>query len=271
MSRIAETFATLKRSGRGGFIPFITAGDPDLPTTELLLIELAAAGADIIELGVPFSDPMADGEVIQRSSERAVRNGVTISDVIACAARAKKRINVPIVLFSYFNPLLQFGSERLAIEARNAGVDAVLVTDLIPEEAQSWCETLYRHDLDPIFLVAPTTSDERLARIAERASGFVYAISRAGVTGARDEMTGDAKRLVGRVRAITDLPVAVGFGISNAEQVREVWCFADAAVVGSAIVSQIEKLAGTKDLTKRIGEFAQSLFEPKQVDQATGP
>src|SRR5213079_3768608 len=140
-SRISDTFPELKRSGRGGFIPFITAGAPDLVTTELLLIELAAAGADIIELGVPFSDPVADGEVIQRASERALRNGVTLRDALACAARAKQRIDVPIVLFSYFNPLLKFGEERLAGEAKQAGVDAILVTDLIPEEAQTWIDT----------------------------------------------------------------------------------------------------------------------------------
>src|SRR6266516_4777811 len=163
MSRIRETFANLKRSGRGGFIPFITAGHPDLATTKLLLIELAAAGADIIELGVPFSDPVADGEVIQRASERALRKGVTLRDALTCVAHAKQHIDVPIVLFSYFNPLLKFGEARLANDAKQAGVDAVLVTDLIPEEAQAWIETLCRHELDPIFLVAPTTSDERLA------------------------------------------------------------------------------------------------------------
>jgi tryptophan synthase alpha chain len=237
MSRIRRTFAELKRSGRGGFIPFITAGDPDLATSELLLIELAAAGADIIELGVPFSDPVADGEVIQRASERALRSGVTLKDALACVARARERIDVPVVLFSYFNPLLQFGEERLASEAKNAGIDAVLVTDLIPEEAQPWTETLHQHQLDPIFLVAPTTSDERLARIAQQARGFIYAVSRAGVTGARDEMTRDAETLVQRVRAVSDLPVAVGFGVSTPEQVREVWRFADAAVVGSAIAA----------------------------------
>ena len=207
MSRIRETFASLKRGGRGGFIPFITAGDPDIATTELLLIELAAAGADIIELGVPFSDPVADGEVIQRASERALRNGVTLRDALACAARAKQRIDVPIVLFSYFNPLLKFGEQKLAKEAKQAGVDGVLVTDLIPEEAQSWTETLVQFDLDPIFLVAPTTSDERLARIAQQASGFTYAVSRAGVTGARDEMSRDAEALVKRVRPVSALPV----------------------------------------------------------------
>jgi tryptophan synthase alpha chain len=260
MSRIRETFAALKHLGRGGFIPFITAGDPDLTTTELLLSELAAVGADIIELGVPFSDPVADGEVIQRASERALRNGVTLRDALTCIARARQNIDVPIVLFSYFNPLLKFGEDRLAEEAKRAGVDAVLVTDLTPEEAQTWTEKLIQRGLDPIFLVAPTTSDDRLAQIAKQARGFIYAISRAGVTGPRDEMTGDAEALVKRVRAVTDLPVAVGFGVSTAEQVREVWRFADAAVVGSAIVGQIEKLGGSRDLTNRVGDFARSLL-----------
>jgi len=259
MSRINETFAKLKRSGRGGFIPFITAGDPDLATTELLIIELANAGADIIELGVPFSDPIADGEVIQRASERALREGVTLRDALTCVSRARQHIDVPIVLFSYFNPLLKFGDERLADEAKQAGVDAILVTDLIPEEAHDWIQTLLRFELDPIFLVAPTTSDNRLKQIARRARGFIYAVSRAGVTGARDEMPRDAEALVKRVRSLTDLPVAVGFGISTAEQVRTVWRFADAAVVGSGIVRQIEKLGGSPGLVKHIGEFARSL------------
>jgi len=259
MSRIGETFASLKRLGRGGFIPFVTAGDPDLATTELLLVELAAAGADIIELGVPFSDPVADGETIQRASERALRKGVTLRDALTSIARAKQRIDVPIVLFSYFNPLLKFGEEQLAKEAKQAGVDAILVTDLIPEEAKSWTQTLLGHGLDPIFLVAPTTSNERLAHIAQRARGFIYAVSRAGVTGARDQMTRDAEALVKRVRAVSDLPVAVGFGISTPEQVRAVWRFADAAVVGSAIVREIENLRDSPDLVKRVGEFARSL------------
>jgi tryptophan synthase alpha chain len=262
MSRIRETFAALKRLGRGGFIPFITAGDPDLATTELLLRKLAAAGADIIELGVPFSDPVADGEVIQRASERALRKGITLQDALTCIAHAKQHIDVPMVLFSYFNPLLRFGQDRLADQAKQAGADAVLVTDLIPEEAQAWTEKLIQHGLDPIFLVAPTTSGDRLAQIAKRARGFIYAVSRAGVTGARDEMTRDAEALVKRVRAVSDLPVAVGFGVSTAEQVREVWRFADAAVVGSAIVSQMEKLAGSPDLVSRVGEFARSLIAP---------
>jgi tryptophan synthase alpha chain len=267
MSRIRETFASLKHLGRGGFIPFIVAGDPDLATTELLLIELAAAGADIIELGVPFSDPVADGETIQRASERALRKGVTLRDALVCVARAKQHINVPIVLFSYFNPLLKFGEERLANEARQAGVDAILVTDLIPEEAQTWTQTLVQCKLDPIFLVAPTTSDSRLKQIARQACGFIYAVSRAGVTGARGEMPGDAKHLVKHVRAVSDLPVAVGFGISTPEQVRQIWRFADAAVIGSAIVNEIEKLADSPELVSRIGEFARSLLPANPVPQ----
>jgi tryptophan synthase alpha chain len=264
VSRIRDTFLELRRSGRGGFIPFITAGDPDLATTELLLIELGAAGADVIELGVPFSDPVADGEIIQRASERALRNGVTLRDALTCIARAKQQIDVPIVLFSYFNPLLQFSEDRLVTKAKEAGVDAVLVTDLIPEEAQPWIEMLNQRELDPIFLAAPTTSDERLARIAQQGRGFIYAVSRAGVTGPQSEMTHEAEVLVRRVRAVSDLPVAVGFGVSTPEQVREVWRFADAAVVGSAIVSQIEKLAKSPDLVNRIGQFARSLLAAKQ-------
>jgi len=262
MSRISETFAKLKRSERGGFIPFITAGDPDLATTELLLVELAAAGADIIELGVPFSDPVADGETIQRASERALRKGVTLRDALTCVARAKRHIDVPIVLFSYFNPLLKFGEDRLASEAKQAGVDGVLVTDLIPEEAETWIERLVQRELDPIFLVAPTTSDNRLKQIAQQAQGFIYAVSRAGVTGARDEIARDAEVLVKRVRSVSNLPVGVGFGISTAEQVREVWRFADAAVVGSAIVREIEQLGNSPGVVKRIGDFARSLLGP---------
>ena len=262
MSRIREKFGELKRSGRGGFIPFITAGDPDLATTELLLIKLANSGADIIELGVPFSDPVADGEVIQRASERALRNRTSVHDALTCVRNVRQRIDVPIVLFSYFNPLLKFGEDRLAGDAREAGVDAILVTDLIPEEGQSWIEKLVHFELDPIFLVAPTTSDSRLKQIARQARGFIYAVSRAGVTGAREEMPREAEALVKCVRSVSDLPVAVGFGISTAEQVRQVWRFADAAVIGSAIVSEIERFGSSPDLVKHVSEFARSLLAP---------
>jgi tryptophan synthase alpha chain len=264
MSSISDTFSELKRSKRGAFIPFIIAGDPDLETTELLLIELAAAGADIIELGMPFSDPVADGTVIQRASERALKNGVTLSDALKCVSNAKQ-IKVPIVLFSYLNPLLKFGRDRLAAQAREAGIDAVLITDLIPEEAGPWIEALHHHEIDLIFLAAPTTSDERLTRIARQASGFIYAVSRAGVTGARNDMPRDAEHLVKRLRAVSDLPIAVGFGISTAEQVRQVWRFADAAVIGSALVSRVEELADSPDLVARVGEFARSLLQSRLI------
>jgi tryptophan synthase alpha chain len=267
MSSISDAFSELKRSNRGAFIPFIVAGDPDMETTELLLIELAKAGADIIELGVPFSDPVADGTVIQHASERALKNGVTLSDALKCVSNAKQQIEVPIVLFSYLNPLLKFGRDRLPAEARRAGIDAVLITDLISEEAGPWIEALHHHEIDLIFLAAPTTSDERLTRIAGQASGFIYAVSRAGVTGARNDMPRDAERLVKRLRAVSDLPIAVGFGISTAEQVRQVWRFADAAVIGSTLVSRLEELADSPDLVARVGEFARSLLESRLIAQ----
>jgi len=260
MGRIEAKFADLKQGGRRALIPFITAGDPDLRTTELLLAELARAGADLIEIGVPFSDPVADGPVIQRASERALRNGVTLPALLDCLAASRRRIEIPIVLFSYFNPLLQFGLERLASEARTAGIDGILVTDLIPEEASEWEKILQANAIDPIFLVAPTTSDARLKQITARTRGFIYAISRTGVTGARREMTGAAAALVRRVRDCTDLPVAVGFGVTTAQHVRDVWRYADAAVVGSAIVQEIERCGSNDKVVRRVGEFVRGLL-----------
>ncbi|MFN2416133.1 MAG: tryptophan synthase subunit alpha [Pyrinomonadaceae bacterium] len=258
--RIGEAFRKLEGAGRRGFIPFITAGDPDLRTTRALLVELARAGATLIELGVPFSDPVADGPVIQRASERALRQNVGLADVLETLADARRDTDVPVILFSYFNPLLQFGVERLAEESARAGVDGILATDLVPEESAEFNAVLTRRGLDQIFLVAPTTSDARLRLVAERASGFVYAVSRAGVTGARTDLSSEAARLVGRVRGVTRLPVAVGFGISRPEHVAEVWHYADAAVVGSALVAEIEEHAGRPDLVARVGQFARSLL-----------
>jgi tryptophan synthase alpha chain len=275
MSRIAQTFAELKRENRRGFIPFITAGDPDLETTRDLIIELARSGATVIELGVPFTDPMADGPVIQRASERALRRGFGLAEILQTVTEARKQTDVPIILFSYFNPLLQFcANERadgtsalpafkfeiLAREAKRAGVDGVLVTDLAPEEASAFATVLRANDLDMIFLVAPTSTDERLQMVAERASGFIYAVSRAGVTGAREEMSAAAEKLVRRVRKFSDLPVAVGFGISKPEQVADVWRYADAAVVGSAIVGEIEQAESAADAVSRAGLFVRKLI-----------
>jgi len=259
LGRIENAFTHLKQQGRKGFIPFITAGDPDLSTTEQILIELARAGATLIELGVPFSDPMADGPVIQRASERALKNSFGLEDLFDMIARARKQIDTPIILFSYFNPLLQFGLKSLAERARNCGLDGVLVTDLIPEESAEFEAELRANNLEMIFLVAPTSTDERLKIVAEHAGGFVYAVSRAGVTGTRETVSAEAEKLVTRMRRFTSLPIAVGFGISNVEQVRDVQRYADAVVVGSAIVAEMERLDGAADLAQQIGEFARAL------------
>ena len=249
----------LRSDGKKGFVPFITAGDPDLAITEQLLIELSHAGATLIELGVPFSDPMADGPVIQRASERALKHGVALAEILETAGRARKQIDTPIILFSYYNPLLQFGLKRVARGVKDAGLDGVLVTDLTPEESGEFEEELHVNELDMIFLIAPTSTDERLQLVAEHASGFIYAVSRAGVTGARSTVSDEAEKLVTRMRRFSDLPIAVGFGISSADQVADVHRFADAVVVGSAIVAEMEKLAGAPDIVARIGEFTRRL------------
>lgn len=259
MGRIEEAFTNLKQRGRKGFIPFITAGDPDLATTEQILIELAHAGATVIELGVPFSDPMADGPVIQRASERALTKSFGLDELLGMVARARTQIDTPIILFSYFNPLLQFGVKQLAETARDAGVDGVLVTDLTPEESGEFEAELRAANLDMIFLVAPTSTDERLKLVAEHASGFVYAVSRAGVTGTRETVSAEAEKLVTRMRQFTSLPIAVGFGISTVDQVKDVHRYADAVVVGSAIVAEMERLSNAPDLAQRIGQFTRAL------------
>ena len=264
MGRIADVFTTLKQQGKKGFIPYITAGDPDLATTEELLVTLAQNGATLIELGVPFSDPMADGPVIQRASERALKHRFGLQELLDTAARARKRTDTPVILFSYYNPLLQFGLKRVAQAAKDAGLDGVLVTDLTAEESGEFEAELHAQGLDVIFLIAPTSTDERLRLVAEHASGFIYAVSRAGVTGTRNTVSAEAERLVNRMRQFSDLPIAVGFGISNAEQVADVHRYADAVVVGSAIVAEMERLAGSPELVDRIGKFVRDLYRPKE-------
>jgi len=254
LGRIADAFTTLKRDGKKGFIPYITAGDPDLATTEQLLLTLAQH-ATLIELGVPFSDPMADGPVIQRASERALKNSFGLQDILDAAARARKQIDTPIILFSYYNPLLQLGLKRLAEAAKKAGVDGVLVTDLTPEESGEFEAELKAQDLDMIFLIAPTSTDERLKLVAKHASGFIYAVSRAGVTGARETVSVEAEKLVSRMRQFSSLPIAVGFGISTAAQVADVSRYADAVVVGSAIVAEMERLTDAPGLVEGVSRF----------------
>ena len=259
MGRIEDAFKTLKREGKKGFIPFITAGDPDLATTEELLAVLAHSGATLIELGVPFSDPMADGPVIQRASERALKHGFGLQEILDTVARARKQIDIPIILFSYYNPLLQFGLKRVAQAAKDAGIDGVLVTDLTPEESSEFEAELRVHGLDMIFLIAPTSTDERLKLVAQHASGFIYAVSRAGVTGAQASVSSEAEKLVNRMRQFSELPIAVGFGISNAEQVRDVNRYADAVVVGSAIVAEMERAGSGPDVVEAIRKFLTGL------------
>jgi tryptophan synthase alpha chain len=260
MKRIQAAFDRLKRERRKGIIPFLVAGDPDLETTRELLIELGKAGSTLIELGVPFSDPMADGPVIQRAAERALKKQFGLGELLSMVSEVREVIETPLVLFSYLNPLLQYGFQRLAQDARSAGIDGVLVTDLSPEEADEFANYLRANDLDMIFLAAPTSSDERLQMIASKASGFIYAVSRLGVTGAQADVSRDAEELVNRVRRFTELPIAVGFGISNADQVSQVWRSADAAVVGSAIVAEIERLRSSPDLVGRTTDFYRSLI-----------
>jgi tryptophan synthase alpha chain len=268
LGRIKETFQRLKAEGKGGLIPFITAGDPNLETTRELLLAIARAGADVIELGVPFSDPIADGPVIQRASQRALRNETSLGQILELVAHVRRELP-PIVIFSYLNPLLQFGLSRFASEAALAGVDGVLLTDLPAGEASDFSRELSAHSLDLIRLVAPTSTDERLKLIAEQAQGFIYAVSRTGVTGATTESSEEAEKLVARVRRVSDLPVAVGFGISNANQVGDVWRYADAAVVGSAIVAEIEQ-AESEDVVQRVEEFVRSLVPEKALTRGAG-
>ena len=241
MSRIGESLARRRAQGRTAFIPFLTAGDPSVDHTVEAAVALEAAGADVLELGVPFSDPLADGPVIQRSSERALARGVTLETVLQVVRRIRERSALPLLLFSYFNPLLQRGLERLATEAADAGVDGVLVTDLPPEEGEEWVRAARAAGLDTVFLAAPTSPPERLRRVAEASRGFVYAISRTGVTGERRALSDEARPLVERLRALTRVPVALGFGLSSPEQVAEAAAVADAVVVGSALVRFLEE------------------------------
>ena len=240
MTRISRRFDDLARAGGKAFIAFVTAGDPSLDRTVEIAAGLQEAGVDILELGVPFSDPLADGPVIQRASDRALKQGTSLASVLDAVRRIRLRSQIPLLLFSYVNPLLRYGLDRLAVDAASAGVDGVLVTDLPPEEGGEWIACARRSGLDTVFLAAPTSPEARLERVAGCSRGFVYAVSRTGVTGERDSVSEDAAGLVGRLKALTATPVALGFGISTPEQVRDAARAADGVVVGSAIVRFLE-------------------------------
>jgi tryptophan synthase alpha chain len=240
-SRIEARFRELRARGAKGLVVYVTAGDPTHEDTERLLAALERGGADVVELGVPFSDPLADGPVIQRASERALKAGATLRRILEWLPRWRKAASAPLLLFSYYNQVLQFGLDNFARGARQAGADGALIVDLAPEEAETYVAAMRAQSLDTVFLASPTSTDVRLKRAAELSSGFLYLVSRTGTTGERGELAASAGRLVERARTFTALPLAVGFGVSNPAQVREVQALADAAVVGSAVVHAIEE------------------------------
>jgi len=251
-----------------GLVAYITCGDPSLEVSRDVALAAIAAGAEVVELGVPFSDPVADGPVIQRASERAIRQGTNLDSVLQVAREIREQSNAGIILFSYMNPILQFGIDRFCASVAAAGADGALVTDLPLEEAGDYLQAMKGRRLAPVFLAAPTSTDERLRAIARHSRGFVYAISRTGITGTRHEVAGDARELVARLRKFTHLPIAVGFGISSPNQFSEVGTFADAAVIGSAIVQRVEENPGRE--ADAVLEFLSSVMGMKrQAEMAT--
>jgi tryptophan synthase alpha chain len=255
MTRIEQKFQDLRQANRKAFIPYITAGDPDLATTRELILALDRAGADIIELGVPFSDPIADGPVIQRATERALASGTTLKDILRLGKEVREKSQVPLLIMSYYNPLLRYGLEKMAADLKASGYDGVLATDLTVEESDRFVGIMSAAGLNTVFLVAPTSSPERIRKIAATSTGFLYAVSRTGVTGERQELSSELSGFLQELRRHTDVPIAVGFGISRPEHVRAVWREADAAVVGSAMVRVVEENSGRKDVADEIARF----------------
>ena len=258
-NRLADTFARIRSEKRPGLVTYTTAGDPDLARSAEILKALDRAGADVLEVGVPFSDPLADGPVIQRATERALAAGGSLRATLAMIATVRPHVKAPIVIFSYANPMLRLGLDAFARQAADAGVDGVLALDLPIEEAGGFRETLAAAGIDTIFLLSPTTTEARIRRAAELGSGFLYGISRLGVTGARAEVASGAEAMVRRIRAHTALPIALGFGISRPEHVAEVCTYADAAVVGSALVSVIAGAGAAPDLIAKVEDYVRWL------------
>jgi tryptophan synthase alpha chain len=259
MSRLAEAFRHLQDAGRGGLVAYVTAGDPDARRSAAVLDAVARGGADVIEVGVPFSDPLADGPVIQRASERALAAGMTLRGSLELVREFRRSHQTPLVLFTYANPVVRMDAQTFAAEAKAAGIDGVLILDYPVEEAEPLRAPLVGAGLDPIFLISPTTSDDRIKRSAELGAGFLYVISRLGVTGTRETLAGDVMPLVARVRAQSALPVAVGFGISRPEHVAEACRHANAAVVGSALVQEIAAYADSNGLGDRVTDYVRWL------------
>jgi tryptophan synthase alpha chain len=259
LTRISKRFAELRASGELGIVAYITAGDPSLDATLKFVLALAEAGADVVELGIPFSDPLADGPTIQRASERALKAGATLAGVLDLVRRIRQSSEVPLLLFGYYNPILQMGLEKFAAAASSTGADGALVTDLTPEESDDYRRVLAARHLDTVFLGAPTSTDDRLEKIAACSSGFLYLISRTGVTGEKDALPADLPALLRRARKVTQLPLAVGFGISQPGHVSVLGGLADAAVVGSALVSEIEKAKSVDAAAAALAERIRAL------------
>ena len=254
-------FKSLIAKGEKALIPYITAGDPDITTTEKLLEHLISSGADMIELGIPFSDPMADGPTIQAASQRALLNKFSIKAILDLVKKVRTYSTIPIILFGYYNPFYQYGLTELCRDAKEAGADGFLIVDLPPEEAGSIKNEADTGGLDMIFLLAPTSTDERIRRVAEMGTGFIYFVSVTGVTGARDSLDDMLGAYVKNIRMHTALPIGIGFGVSKPEHVREIGGYADAVIVGSAIIKVMEANLGKPDMLERVGQFVSSLKE----------
>ena len=268
MSAISEVFRRLKADGDKGFIPFITAGDPDLETTKELVLELARRGSDVIELGIPFSDPLADGPTNQASAQRALEAGTTLAGIFECVEDIRRDTDVPIIFMSYYNPIHQYGLEAFVDRCVEVGLNGALITDLPPEEAHPYSGLMKDAGLDTVFLLAPTSRDERIKLVTGVATGFVYYVSRAGVTGEQQVLADSLVPMIERIKSFTTKPLAVGFGISNPEQAEEVARHADAVVVGSAIVRRIGEKGGDPDLVPQIGDFVADLMRPLKASSA---
>ena len=268
MGRITQTFDRLATTHERALIPYVTAGDPDLGMTKALVREMVRCGGDIIEIGVPFSDPLADGPIIQRASQRALRQGTTVRKILQTVRELRRDLDVPLVLMTYYNPVLRYGEEAFVADALDAGVDGIIVPDLPPEEAQSLIELTVDTPLDMIFLAAPTSTAARLALISEASQGFIYYVSRLGTTGVRDQLADDLRLMLGRLRATSAKPIAVGFGVSTPEHVRLVAELADGVVVASAILKLMEDLGDRADRLEHVGDFVTALKAATRVPPA---
>src|SRR5918999_3533834 len=268
MGRISQTFERLRRAHERALIPYVTAGDPDLEITKTLVREMVRRGGDLIEIGVPFSDPLADGPIIQRASQRALQGGTTLRNILGVVRELRRDIDAPLILMTYYNPVLRYGEEAFVADALDAGVDGIIVPDLPPEEAQSLMDLTADTELDMIFLAAPTSTSARLALISEASRGFIYYVSRLGTTGVRDQLADDLRLMLEKVRASTSQPIAVGFGVSTPEHVRLVADLADGVVVASAILKLMEDLGDRADRLQHVGDFVAALKAATRVPPA---